>query len=234
MTRTGRRGAGLGRRMVATALVGAMLTPSAAFAGGRLKRVTGPGAAATLAEWSRVQQTPLSEDVALATDTSVERVMLLAVDETEIVVLATDSAGLPRPAVRALRAVGKENPRLLARRSASSPVKRGDVLIGASGVFLKGQHLADLASVVRHIPREEVRSIQGKVSVRGNGALAMLGGLAGFGLGGQVAGRVDRRSHDLGAAIAAWVAITAGAALVAGSAGTHETEGVIYERLGPQ
>lgn len=227
--------AGFGRRAVAMALVGAMLAPSAAFAGGRPRRVgNGPDSAATLAQWSRVQQVPLSEDIYLATDTAIDRVMLLAADEAEIVVLMSDATALPARVVRALRAVATEHPRYLAYPDAARTITHDDVQIGPSGLFMKGERLGDVSDVVRHVPREQVRWVQAKMAVRGNSALAVAGLVAGLIVGRVALGHMGpgrSLGGDLAATLGVLAASGAAGAGTFGMVGTHLETGVVYQRL---
>lgn len=224
--------AGFGRRVVAVALVGAMVAPSAAFAGSRPRKVgKGPDAAATLAQWSRVQQMP-HEDIDVVTDGRSGRFMLLAADEDAITVLVTDTKVLPRGVVRGLRAIARENPTLLTQRIATAIVKRGDLEIGPLGLFVKGERLADTSAVVLQVPREQVRAIRGKVMASGNATLAVLGGLAGGFVGFLVAFPIaDSADGSAGQFYGTWLGITAGSAALLGSAGTHQADGVVYQRL---
>lgn len=229
---------GVGRRFVAMAVVAAMLMPSEAFAGGRPRKVAnGPDAAATLAQWSRVQQVPVPEDIYLTTDSAPERVMLLAADDEGITVLATDASSLPRSVVRALRGMVEDKPTFLTHPDATRVVTRGDVEFRPAGIFLKGEWITDLSAVVRIVPREEVRSIQGKVSVRGNAALAALGVIGGLTFGRTAAGAIAdsvSNGEELGAYLVAygvWFAIGVGGGALLGSAGTHPIKGAIYQRL---
>ena len=221
--------AGFGRRVVAGVLVGALLVPSTAFAGPRgPKQVkAGPESAATLAQWSRLQKVPLPSEVDVATDDEAGHWLLFSVSDDSVALLDIDRKVLGWRAARDLRGLAKSQRDLLANPDNEAVLKNGRVSVGPNGLFVNGNWVAERSAVVKLVPREHVRNISGTVRARGSAGGAVSGAGVGF-AGGWMFAAAKEASTATFFGVAGALALVG--ALAIGSATTHATHGVIYQR----